>query len=118
MLGLHSKQSEASARTAKRMNAGQGSGPAVRVDWPYDGHHSKRQSCVVALRGETARKACKKQKGVPGETAAVRDRGGAGNPARRLGLATDGEMPIGAAAPMSRAPQSLAAQAAWNSRAS
>ena len=27
----------------------------------------------------------------PGETAAVRDRGGAGNPARRLGLATDGE---------------------------
>ena len=26
-----------------------------------------------------------------GETAAVRDRGGAGNPARRLGLATDGE---------------------------
>ena len=54
----------------------------------------------------------------PGETAAVRDRGGAGNPARRLGLATDGEMPIGAAAPMSRAPQSLAAQAAWNSRAS
>ena len=67
MLELHSKQSEASARTAKRMNAGQGSGPAVRVDWPYVGHHSKRQSCVVALRGETARKACKKQKGVPGK---------------------------------------------------
>ena len=77
-----------------------------------------KQSCVVTLSGENARKACKKQKGVPGETAAVRDRGGAGNPARRLGLATDGEMPIGAAAPMSRAPQSLAAQAAWNSRAS
>ena len=54
----------------------------------------------------------------PGETAGVRDRGGAGDPARRLGLATDGEMPIGAAAPTSRAPQSLAAQASWNSRAS
>ena len=26
-----------------------------------------KQSCVVALRGEIARKACKKQKGVPGK---------------------------------------------------
>ena len=31
----------------------------------------------------------------PGETAAVRDRGGAGGPARRLGWRPTGKMPIG-----------------------
>ena len=40
VLELYSKYSEAGAWTAKRMNAGQGSGPAVRgVNWPYVGHH-------------------------------------------------------------------------------
>ena len=40
VLGLHPKQSEADAWAAKRMNAGQGSGPAaVGVAWPYVGHH-------------------------------------------------------------------------------
>ena len=40
VLELYSKYSEAGAWTAKWMNAGQGSGPAVRgVNWPYVGHH-------------------------------------------------------------------------------
>jgi len=40
VLELNPKQSEAGAWTAKRMNVGQGSGPAAKgVDWPYVGHH-------------------------------------------------------------------------------
>ena len=39
MLELHPKQSEVDALTAKRMNAGQGSGPAVGWNEPYVGHH-------------------------------------------------------------------------------
>ena len=40
---------------------------------------------MVALKGENAQKACKSRKRRPGESVAVRDRGGAGDPARRLG---------------------------------
>ena len=39
MLELHPKQPEVDALTAKRMNAGQGSGPAVGWNGPYVGHH-------------------------------------------------------------------------------
>ena len=45
---------------------------------------TSKQSCVVPLSGETARKHAKAERR-PGETVAVRDRGGAGDPARRLG---------------------------------
>ena len=70
----------------------------------------RRSSLLTKLCGHAERGDCpesmQKAERRPGETAAVRDRGGAGDPARRLGLATDGKkLPIGAAAPMSRAPQ-------------
>ena len=39
VLELHPKQSEASAWTARRVNAGKGSVPAVGWAGPYVGHH-------------------------------------------------------------------------------
>ena len=44
MLELHPKQPEVDALTAKRMNAGQGSGPAVGWNEPYVGHHFENKA--------------------------------------------------------------------------
>ena len=78
-----------------------------------------KQSCVVALSGETARKACKKQKGVPGK------------PPRYATVVGPGTQPAGwgwrptvkncRSGPPRQCRghlKDLAAQASWNSRAS
>ena len=51
MLELHPKQSEVDALTAKRMNAGQGSGPAVGWNEPYVGHHFKNKAAWSRREG-------------------------------------------------------------------
>ena len=117
MLELHTEQPEVGALTAKRMKRRPG---AVGQQWGGMDRTSvttSKRSCVAALSEETARKHAKSRKASRGNRRGTRPWRGRG-PSPQAGLATDGEMPIGAAAPTSRAPQSLAAQASWNSWAS